>query len=238
MSGAPLTGRTVLVTGGSRGIGASVVEHLAGDGAQVHVLSRDPGPARGEVAASGGELWPADLGDDQSVWSALDALQDRLGGAPDALVHCAGTFGLAPLAETSVADFDRHLSVNLRGAFLVIRALLPAFLERDAGRIVTLGSVAGRRAFPGNGAYSASKFGLRGLHEVLVEELRGTGVSATLLEPSATDTPLWDPVDPDGDPHLPDRAAMLLPGDVARAVAFVLGCPAHVRIPLLQIERG
>jgi NADP-dependent 3-hydroxy acid dehydrogenase YdfG len=98
--------------------------------------------------------------------------------------------------------------------------------------------VAGRRAFPGNGAYSAAKFGVRGLHEVLVEELRGTGVRATLLEPAATDTPIWDPLDPDADPGLPDRAAMLDPTEVARAVTFLLTRPEGVSVPLLQIERN
>ncbi len=103
---------------------------------------------------------------------------------------------------------------------------------------MTVGSVAGRRAFPSNGAYSASKYGQRGLHEVLVEELRGTGVRATLVEPAATDTPLWDPLDPDRDPHLPDRDAMLRAGDVAETVLFAVTRPAHVRTPLLKIERG
>lgn len=238
MSAEELAGQSVLVTGGSRGIGLAVTRALVAVGAEVHVVSRRPEAVRSLVEETGGRVWPTDLADDVDVWSQLDALQDTLGGPPDALVHAAGTFGLAPLVETSVEDFDRHLAINLRGAFLVLRALLPGFLERDRGRIVTLGSVAGRRAFPGNGAYSASKFGLRGLHEVLVEELRGSGVGATLLEPAATDTPLWDPVDPDRDPHLPDRAAMLEPDDVARAVLFVLSHPPHVRVPLLQIERG
>lgn len=233
-----LKGRSVLVTGGSRGIGRAVVRALAASGAELHVLARDPGPVADEVAATGGLTWPADLRDDTATWIALDQLQDHLNGAPDALVHAAGAFALAPLAETTVAEFDRQVSVNLRGAFLVVRALLPAFLTRGRGRIVTLGSVAGRRALPGNGAYAASKFGLRGLHEVLVEELRGTGVAATLIEPAATDTPLWDAVDPDSDPALPARAQMLEPVDVAEAVSYVLGQPDHVRVPLLQIERG
>jgi NAD(P)-dependent dehydrogenase (short-subunit alcohol dehydrogenase family) len=234
----PLAGRSVLVTGGSRGIGAAVASELASVGAAVHVLCRDPGPATAVAEASGGACWTADVADDAEVWTALDALQERLGGAPDAAVLAAGTFALSPLAETSVAMFDRQIAVNLRGAFLVVRALLPAMLERDSGRIVQVGSVSGRRAFRGNAAYGASKFGLRGLHEVLVEELRGTGVGATLLEPAATDTTLWDPLDPDQDPHLPGRGAMLRPEDVAAAVRFVLTRPAHVRIPLLQIERG
>jgi NADP-dependent 3-hydroxy acid dehydrogenase YdfG len=111
-------------------------------------------------------------------------------------------------------------------------------LVRRGGLIVNVGSVAGRKAFPGNAAYSASKFGLRGFHEVLLEEVRGTGVRATLVEPAATDTPLWDPLDPDSDPGLPDRAAMLSPDDVAEAVLFVATRPESVRIPFLSIERA
>ena len=233
-----MRGRHVLVTGGSRGIGEAVVRSLAVEGAHVHVLSRDPSSVRGVAERSGGGVWPADLTDDADVWTQLDGLVDRLGGPPDALVHAAGTFSLAPIAETSVEAFDREIDVNLRGAFLVVRALLPAFLERGHGRIVLVGSVAGHRAFPENGAYSASKYGLRGFFDVLFEELRGTGVAATLIEPAATDTAIWDPFDPDGDPRLPDRATMLEAADVARAVSFVLGEPAQVRIPLLRIERG
>ena len=76
------------------------------------------------------------------------------------------------------------------------------------------------------------------MHDVLVEELRGTGVRATLIEPAATDTQLWDRYDPDRRLDLPDRAAMLAPGDVAEAVLFAATRPPGVRIPLLRIERG
>jgi NADP-dependent 3-hydroxy acid dehydrogenase YdfG len=116
--------------------------------------------------------------------------------------------------------------------------LLPGMLERGGGSIVNVGSVAGRKALPGNSTYAASKFGLRGYHEVLLEELRGTGVRATLVEPSATDTPLWDALDPDRHPGLPSRDRMLGVGDVAEAVLFVATRPDHVRIPLLQVERA
>ena len=93
-------------------------------------------------------------------------------------------------------------------------------------------------AFPGNGAYSASKFALRGLHEVLLEEIRGSGVRASLVEPAATDTEIWDPLDPDGNPGLPDREDMLTASDVAEGVVFVATRPEGVVIPLLQVERG
>jgi NADP-dependent 3-hydroxy acid dehydrogenase YdfG len=109
-------------------------------------------------------------------------------------------------------------------------------LERGAGTIVNVGSVAGRKAFPENGAYSASKFGLRGFHEVLTEEVRGTGVRASLVEPAATDTSLWDSLDPDSDPGLPNRSAMLNASDVAEAVLFVATRPEGVSVTSLQVE--
>ena len=145
---------------------------------------------------------------------------------------------MASCATETVKVFDETVAVNLRGTFLVNRALLPSMLERGTGLIVNVGSVAGRRAFSGNAAYSASKYGLRGYHEVLLEELRGTGVRATLLEPAATDTPLWDPLDPDRDPRLPNRDRMLRPDDVADTVLFVATRPQSVRIPVLQVERA
>ena len=156
----------------------------------------------------------------------------------DMVVAWAGAFTLAPLVETSVRDFDRLLAVNLRGTFLLYRAFLPAMSEAGAGHRVTIGSAAGRRAFPANAAYAASKFGQRGLHEVLAEELRGSRVRCTLIEPAATDTPLWDPFDPDIRTDLPARSEMLHPEDVAEAVLFSVTRPPHVRIPLLQIEPG
>jgi NADP-dependent 3-hydroxy acid dehydrogenase YdfG len=128
--------------------------------------------------------------------------------------------------------------VNLRAPFLVIRGLLPSMLARGSGLIINVGSVAGRKAFPGNAAYSASKFGLRGLHGVLVEETRGTGVRATLVEPTATDTALWDSLDPDTNDGLPNRADMLAAEDVANVIAFAATRPDGVVLPVLQVERN
>lgn len=237
-AGDALRGRTALVTGASRGIGRAVAVALAEAGAEVHLLARSADLLRALASELGGRAWPADLADEAEVWDALDRLGEALGGPPDVVVNAAGVFDVAPLAETTVETFDRNVAINLRGTFLVLRTLLPALLDRGRGTVVNVGSVSGRKAFPGNGAYSASKFGVRGLHAVLLEELRGTGVRATLLEPAATDTGIWDPMDPDADPHLPDRSAMLRPEDVARAALFAVTRPPSVHVPYLPVEPG
>ncbi|HEU0012442.1 MAG TPA: SDR family oxidoreductase, partial [Longimicrobium sp.] len=172
----------------------------------------------------------------EGVHSLAGYVGELLDDAPDIVVSAAGAFSLARLAETDPADFDRQVRVNLVAPFLVARAFLPAMLLRRSGHLVHVGSVAGRIAFPENAAYSASKFGLRGMHEVLLQELRGTGVRATLVEPAATDTPLWDPIDPDARADLPSRASMLRPEDVARAVVFAVSQPATVQIPSIAVE--
>lgn len=237
MSDQQLRGQTALVTGATRGIGRSVAERLAEAGADVWIAARSEEGLAEVAAATGATALPMDLTDDASVWTAVDGLREQ-GVALNIVVNAAGVFSMQSCAEETVKAFDLNIDVNLRGAFLLVRAVLPDLLERGNGLVVNVGSVAGRKAFGGNAAYSASKYGLRGMHEVLLEELRGTGVRATLLEPAATDTPIWDPMNPDSDPHLPDRSAMLDPDDVAEAIIFVATRPEHVQIPVLQIERA
>jgi NADP-dependent 3-hydroxy acid dehydrogenase YdfG len=237
MDGHELHGRRVLVTGASRGIGRAVAEVLAEAGAKVWLAARTEVALLDVAKETGGTVLPLDLTDDTSVWDAVDSLRDGE-GIPDIVINAAGVFSIAGCAEETVADFDLNVSVNLRGAFLLTRSLLPDMLERGSGLIVNVGSVAGRKAYPGNASYSASKYGLRGFHEVLLEEVRGTGVRATLLEPAATDTSIWDSMDPDTDPNLPDRAGMLSAEDVAQAVLFLATRPDHVSIPVLPIERA
>src|SRR2546427_4804047 len=107
---------------------------------------------------------------------------------------------------------------------MVTKWPVPPLVGRGPGHFVTIGSIADYVAFTGSTAYTASKFGLRGMHEVLRAELSRTGVRTTLVSPGPVDTPIWDAIDPDARPGFTKRNAMLQAGDVAEAGAF-LGHP-------------
>lgn len=226
----PLDGRVAVITGASRGIGAAVSCALSGAGARVVRLARS---LTERVEAWGLDL-PCDLTDEAQVQRVAGRILAEC-GAPAVVVNNAGSFLLASLAETTPGQFRDQLASNLVAPFLVARAFLPAMRDAGGGRHITLGSVADHRAFPGNAAYAAGKFGLRGLHEVLRAEFGGTGVRCSLVSPGPTDTPLWDPVDPDRRPGFTPRSAMLRAEDVAQAVTFVATRPPHVDVDWLRI---
>lgn len=211
---------------------------LASEGARVVLLARDAGAldrAANEIGTSTATV-PCDLTDPDAVEGSIARVREALGAAPDIIVNSAGQLMLAPVSGTSVAEFDRLLLVNLTAPFAFLRAFVPELRERGSGHVVTIGSLADRVGLAGNAAYAASKFGLRGLHEVLLQEIRGTGVRATLVEPAATDTPLWDPIDPDARADLPPRASMLRPEEVAAAVIYAAAQPAGVQISSIALE--
>ncbi len=244
MSGAPLAGRTALVTGASRGIGAAAARALAGAGARVALLARsaDALAARAREAADAGAPDPVvvacDLRDAAAVAAAAARVAGAFAGPPDLLVNNAGAFAAAPAHETDPDAFAALVDANLVAPFRLVRAFLPAMRERGSGHLVTVGSVADRHAFAGNAAYAAGKYGLRALHEVLRLELRGTGVRATLVSPGPVDTPLWDPIDPDAREGFTPRAAMLRADDVADAVLYAALRPPSVNVDELRLSRA
>ncbi len=225
-----LAGRVALVTGASRGIGAAVAGALVAEGA--HVIR----VARTLAAASAGRVQdvPCDLTDADQV-SQLESRIIAEHGPPDIVVSNAGAFLLRTIEHTDAADLETQLAVNIRAPFYVARAFLPAMRKAGRGTFISVGSVADHTGFPENAAYAASKYGLRGLHETLLAEYRGTGVRLSLVSPGPTDTAAWDPVDPDSREGFIPRAGMLRPADVAEAILFVATRPAQVHIDWLRL---
>lgn len=234
-----LKDRRVLVTGASRGIGAAVARRLATSGARVAVLARskDALAALAREIGGGAIGLACDVRDTEALTHALSQLPERMGGTPDVIVNNAGAFLVAAAHETSVEAFRDTIAVNLTAPFAVVRALLPAMRAAGQGHIVTIGSIADRATFPGNAAYAASKHGLRAFHEVLRDELRGTGVRASLVAPGPVNTDLWNPVDPDNHAGFTPRAAMLSASAVADAVHFVLTADPELNVDELRLSR-
>jgi NADP-dependent 3-hydroxy acid dehydrogenase YdfG len=236
----PLAGRTAVVTGASRGIGMAVARSLSSLGSFVVAVARSADALEQLVRElpSGGIALPSDLSRKAAAAAVASSVRSELGTEPDIVVQAAGTFPLASIEATDDATLDAALALNTVAPLRLVRAFLPGMRARGSGHIVTIGSVADRTILPGNAAYAATKHAVRALHEVLRAETRGSGVRATLISPSATDTPIWDPHDPDRSAHLPSRSEMLRAEDVADAVTWAVTRPAHVDIEELRLSRS
>lgn len=233
-----LSGKTAVVTGASRGIGAGIAEALGAAGAKVVLVARTEATLKERAKRIKESIAiPCDITDPKSVERAAETITRGLGGAPDILVNNAGIFSVAVAEETTPDAFLGIVNTNLVGPFLFVRAFLGEMKKRGSGHIVTIGSVADRTIFSGNAAYSAAKFGLRAVHEVLRAELKGTGVRTSLISPAATNTEIWNNVtvtDPVTKPH--SRRPMLEPEDVVQAVLFALTRPERVNIDELRLS--
>jgi len=186
--------RSVLVTGCATGIGRACVEHLAHQGYNVFAGVRCETDVHEIERAHRGAVIPLllDVTEPASVAAARERLETSLSlQGLDALVNNAGIAVAGPLEYLAEKDLLRQFSVNVFGAMAMTRALLP-LLRRARGRVVNVGSIAGRVTFPFLGPYSASKAALASLTATLRLELRSMGVQVCLVEPGSIATPIWD----------------------------------------------
>ena len=197
--------RVCVVTGSSSGIGSAIVKLLSDKGYKVYGISR-----RGELRA--------DVRNYEEIKKAIDRIAEGEGGL-DILVVNAGIARVGYVEDLEISDWMDVIDTNLNGAFYTVKAALPYI--REGGHIVFIGSIAGKRAFPGWAAYCASKWGLLGFANSLGEELKGKIKVSTVL-PGAVDTSLWE-----GIRDL--REKMLRAEDVARVVLSVLESDGWIR---------
>ncbi|MFZ5847279.1 MAG: SDR family oxidoreductase [Actinomycetota bacterium] len=213
----------VLVTGGSSGLGAAVIDAVAQAGGRPVNLDRVKSDADVEQEV-------VDLSDARAAERAVRSVSERVGGL-DAVVTCAGTDACGKLDDVAAEDWDRVILVNLIGTAAVVRAALPDLLERR-GHVVTVASTLGVRALSDATAYSASKFGVVGFTRALAAETQGR-MSTTMLVPGGMHTHFFDGRDPQYMP--PPDAKLNQPADVARTVVFALQQPEGCEVRELVV---
>ncbi|MGW4056952.1 SDR family oxidoreductase [Amycolatopsis sp. NPDC004747] len=219
MTTRPLEGKTALVTGGSRGIGAGVVARLAADGAQVaFTYARSGARAEAVAAEAGAYAIQADSLHEQDVEAAVAQTADRFGGL-DILVNNAAVASFAPITDLKIAEIDAMLTVNVRSAVVAIRESLSHL--GDGGRIINIGSInADRVPLPGQSIYALTKGALASLTRGLARELAPRGITVNNVQPGPVDTEA-NPADGPIAPALLDVMATDRYGTAAEVAAFV-----------------
>jgi 3-oxoacyl-[acyl-carrier protein] reductase len=241
-----LDGKTALVTGGSRGIGAAIALAFAEAGAKVVLTYHSSEEAAFEVAAKArasgvqAEAIRADAGDAASARASVREAYERLGNRLDILVNNAGMFRRRPLHEAPDEEFDRVMAVNLKGTFIACREA--AQLMPQGGRIINISSIFGDRVpYPGIGLYAVSKFAVSGLTRALARDLADKEITVNAIEPGPISTDMNR-----GDERHARIMAMMSalrrygkPEDVANAALFLaLPQSGHITGVTLPVDGG
>ena len=189
-----LAGKTALVTGAGKGIGKAIAIALAQEGAHVGLIARtkkDLLAVAEEIKVLGVKVFiaTADMADRFAVEAAIDTIQNELGSI-DILINNAGTAAFGKFLELEPEVWENMIKVNLFGVYYATRAVLPQMIERKTGDIINISSTAGKTGNALTSAYSASKFGVFGLSESLMQEVRKHNIRVTALAPSTVVTEL------------------------------------------------
>jgi NAD(P)-dependent dehydrogenase (short-subunit alcohol dehydrogenase family) len=216
-----LRDKRIVITGGSRGLGAALAHELAGRGARLALVARGQDALEAVARSVPGEAHAiaADVGDKDAVYAIAGTAAALLGGV-DVVIHDASTLGAVPLrmlADTACEDLEEVLAVNVVGPFRLTKALVGPMLLRGAGLVVHVSSDAATSAYPRWGAYGASKAALDHLARIWAAELEGTGVRVLGVDPGEMDTEMHAAAMPEA-----DRATLARPADVARRIADLM----------------
>ncbi|MEJ7624567.1 MAG: SDR family oxidoreductase [Pyrinomonadaceae bacterium] len=212
--------KTAIVTGGTAGIGFAIAERLVKMGTRVYICGRDEARVSSAVEelASSGEVGGivCDVRDEEQVKSLVDACETRFGGL-DVLVNNAGlAFPGKTVEQISGEEFRQTLETNLFGVFYACHYAIPLMKRSGGGYIINISSLAGQNAHPKMAAYNASKFGLNGFTEALMQEVRNDNIKVSYICPGSVNTRFGN------DTPSNEKAWQLQPADIAQVVADLL----------------
>lgn len=228
--------KRALITGASSGIGRATALAFAKAGIDIALVSRQK--ERLEAVATEArnlgveaQAFPLDLAKVEQVHAQIDSIVAAFGPV-NILVNNAGMGYTGDLIETSLADWQKVIDLNLTSVFQCIKGVLPGMRDQGSGTIINIVSIAGLQAFPNWGAYCVSKFGLMALSKTLNMEERANGIRVTALCPGSVNTPIWDSATVNADF---DRSAMLTPEIVAESILYVALLPSVAVIEELTL---
>jgi NAD(P)-dependent dehydrogenase (short-subunit alcohol dehydrogenase family) len=220
-----LKGKVAVVTGGSRGIGYCIAERLLNEGANVYICGRDAKMLKqsleelrqhGDARVEG---MVADVGRYEDCRKLIHTAAEHFGGI-DILVNNAGIGIMKPVDQLTPAEWDATIHTNLSGVFYCCHEVIPIMRQRGGGYIFNISSLAGVNPFPGGGAYNASKFGLNGFSEAMMQDVRSDGIRVSYIMPGSVDTDFGGP--PGSRSH---QSWKLTGEDIAKAVADLYTYP-------------
>jgi len=229
--------RVAIVTGGGQGIGEGIVKQLVSDGLQVAVadLNKEHAEAVAAEVGNGAKGYFVDVSKKQAMFDLVKNVVADMGHL-DVMVNNAGIAKIDPVIETSEEDLDQILDVNIKGAFFGIQAAAEQFkAQGTGGKIISASSIAGHEGFEMLGAYSATKFAVRGLTQAAAKELAKDQITVNAYCPGIVLTPMWDEIDqrmakiydvPEGETLQKNIDSIALgrgeqPADVANLVSFL-----------------
>lgn len=239
-----LTGKVVLVTGASSGIGEATTVALASAGAKVAAVARRQERLESlakRLAGGPGEIFPitADVADDAQAHQVVSRTEAKWGRI-DALVANAGVMLLGPVRDADTEDWRRMVNINVLGLMYCVHAVLPIMTRQKAGHIITLSSVAGRVILPNSAVYCAAKFAVAAFSEGLRKEVCKDNIRVTIIEPGAVATELAEHVThPGAKAMIAQMLSSMKPlqsEDIAAGILYALNQPPHVDVSEILIR--